>query len=150
VSATDGRPITYRLEVSDAMASTTFDALNVLVATAASVSTMPATVRLESTDGTMVGAMVADGDVERVALLSADGSARSSVSYTATQPSGRTSVHVIVDLVPSASYIVSRDGVVIATVAASSQGVLTFSASEGGRFAIQTQSASAPGQARSL
>jgi hypothetical protein len=156
VSATDNRAITYRVEVSDATEGTTFDALTVLVATAASVSSMPATVRLESTDGTMVGAMVADGDVERVALFSSDGTPQSTMSYTAIH-AGRTSVHVIADLVPSTTYLIARDGVDIATAPASSQGVLTFSASEGGRFTIRAQSthapsapASAPADARSL
>ena len=153
VSATDSRPITYRVEVSDSTEDTRFDALNVLVATAASVASMPATVRVESADGAMLGAMVADGRVDRVALFSADGSAQASVTYTLTHSSGRTSVHVVADLVPSASYVVSRDGVDIATVPASSQGVLTFGASEGGRFTIHTPSApatSAPERARSL
>jgi hypothetical protein len=64
---------------------------------------------------------------------------------------------VIADLVPSTTYLIARDGVDIATAPASSQGVLTFSASEGGRFTIRAQSihapsalASAPADARSL
>ena len=134
VSAEDSRAITYRLEVSDSVASTTFDALNVLVATASSTTSMPATIRLQSPDGTMVGAMVADGRVQRVGLFSAAGAPQPASTYTANYASGRTGVHVVADLVPNAQYVIERDGMSIGTVQASSQGVLTFRSSEGGQF----------------
>ncbi len=137
VSDADTRTITYRLEVSDSVASTTFNALTVLVATASSTTSMPATVRLESTNGTMVGAMVTDGSVQRVALFSADGAPQSGVRYTATCASNRASVHVLADLLPNTRYFIARNGVSIGTVATSSQGVLTFRSSEGGVFAVR-------------
>jgi hypothetical protein len=141
VSATDIRTITYRLEVSDSIASTTFNALNVLVATASSTASMPTTVRLQSTNGTMVGAMVADDSVQRVGLFSTDGAAQSSVSYTANYPHGQTAVHVLADLLPNRQYGIARDGVSIGTVSASSQGVLTFRSSGGGLFTVHNQAA---------
>ena len=104
VSATDTRTTTYRLEVSDSVASTTFNALNVLVATPSSTSSMPATVRLESADGKIVGAMVSDNGVQRIALFAADGSPQATVSYTATYTAEQTGVHVLADLVPNAQY----------------------------------------------
>ena len=139
VSAVDNRPITYRLEVSDSVASTTFNALTVLVATEASIGSMPATVRLQSPDGTMVGAMVKEGSVQRVGLFSADGVPQSSVRYTATYASGRTGVHVLVDLVPNTSYFIARNGVSIGTISTSSEGVLTFRSSQGGLFTARSQ-----------
>jgi hypothetical protein len=137
VSATDPRTTTYRLEVSDSVASITFNALNVLVATPSSTPSMPTTVRLESTDGKMVGAMVSDGSVQRIALFAADGSPQSTVSYTAA--GGQTGVHVLADLVPNAQYSVTRNGTSIDTVSASSQGVLTFQSSTGGLFMAKGQ-----------
>src|SRR5262245_19079541 len=144
VSATDRRTSTYRLEVSDSIANTRFDALNVLVAAPSSMTSMPPTVRLRSTDGAMVGAMVTDGSVERVALFSADGAPQSSVSYTANYASGETGVHVLTDLVPNTRYSIAVDGVTIRTVAASSQGVLTFRSSGGGLFTVRNQDAPKP------
>jgi hypothetical protein len=137
VSASDSRPITYRLEVSDPVANTTFNALNVLVATASSTASMPSTVRLQSADGAMVGAMVTDGGVRRVGLFAADGAAQSAVSYVASYAPGRDGVHVLADLVPDANYLIARDGVRTGIVRASSQGVLTFRSSGGGRFTVE-------------
>ena len=141
VSATDTRAITYRLEVSDSVASTTFNALNVLIATASSTSSMPGTMRLQSVDGAMVGAMVTDGSVQRVGLFSADGSPQSNVSYTANYPSDKTGVHVVADLVPASEYVVARNGVRIGTVSSSSQGVLAFRSSGSGRFTVTRRAA---------
>ncbi len=146
VSATDTRTTTYRLEVSDSVASTTFNALNVLVATTSSTTAMPATVRLESADGKMVGAMVTDGSVQRVGLFSADGAPQSSVSYTANYTSGQTGVHVLADLVPNSQYLIARNGVSIGTISASSQGVLTFQSADGGLFTVRSQAAAAKTQ----
>ena len=139
VSDTDSRPVTYRLEVSDGVASSTFDALNVLVASASSTTTMPDTIRLQSTDGTMVGAMVKDGGVERIGLFSADGAPQSGVRYTATYPSGVIGVHVLADLLPGAQYLIARDGVRIGDYSASSQGVLTFRSGQGGLFTVRSR-----------
>jgi hypothetical protein len=138
VSDTDTRRGTYRVEVSDSAAGATLDALNVLVATDSSTTSMPATVRVSSPNGVMVGAMVADGSVERIGLFSADGTAQSSVSYTASYGSGVTGVHVIADLVPNAQFVVARNGASMAVVSASSQGVLTFTSPEGGLFTIRS------------
>ena len=141
VSATDSRTITYRLQASDSVAGTTFNALHVLVATASSTASMPATVRLQSTNGTMVGAMVTDGSVQRIGLFSADGAPQSAVSYTANYASGHAGVHVLADLVPNTQYVIARNSVSIATVPASSQGVLTFQSPEGGLFTVRHQAA---------
>jgi hypothetical protein len=139
VSATDSRTITYRLEVSDSLANTTFNALNVLVATASSTTSMPTTVRLPSTNGAMVGAMVADGSVQRVGLFSADGGPQSNVGYTANYASGQTGVHVLADLLPNTQYIIARNGVSLGTVRTSNQGVLTFRSPEGGLFTVRSR-----------
>jgi hypothetical protein len=140
VSAEDSRAITYRLEVSDSVATTTFDALNVLLATASSTTSMPTTIRLQSTDGAMVGAMVADGTVHHVGLFSADGAPQASVAYDANYPSGAAGVHVLADVVPSTQYAIARNGLSIGTVSASRQGVLTFQSSEGGLFTVRASS----------
>jgi hypothetical protein len=139
VSADDSRPVTYRLEVSDSVASTTFDALNVLIATAATTNSMPATIRLQSPEGTMVGAMVRDRNEQRIALFSADGTPQSSVDYTANYPSGLAGVHILTDMKSSAQYIVERDAKSIGTVSASSQGVLRFRSEGGGLFSVRTR-----------
>jgi hypothetical protein len=139
VSADDRRPTTYRLEISDSVASTTFTALNVLVATRSSAKSMPATVGLQSTDGAMVGAMVRDGQVQRVGLFSADGVPRSAVSYTAAYASSLVGVHVITGLVPNTLYVIARNGRRISTLATSSHGVVTFRSRAGGLFSLQPQ-----------
>jgi hypothetical protein len=136
VSDTDGRPITYRLGVSDSIAKTTFNALYVLVATASSVTSMPPTTRVEATNGAMVGALVSDGDVRRVGMFATDGTPQSSVTYTANYDAGQSGVHVIADLVASTPYVIARNGTTIGTVPASSQGVLTFQSTGGGVFTI--------------
>lgn len=138
VSDTDRRTITYRLEVSDSLANAAFDALNVLVATPSSTTSMPETVALRSTTGAMVGAIVSDGP-RRVGLFSSNGEPQVAVEYVAHYPRGQVGVHVLVDLVPNAKYFVSRNGASIRTARASSQGVLTFRSSEGGTFALQNQ-----------
>jgi hypothetical protein len=148
VSAADTRAITWRLELSDSIAATTFDALNVLIATAASTTVMPATIRLQSTNGTMVGAIVEDGSVWRVALFSAAGTPQAAVRYSVSSPSGQTGpsdqtgrsgrmgVHVIVDLLPNAEYAVACEGLRIGTVVASRDGVATFRSSAQGMFTV--------------
>jgi hypothetical protein len=139
VSDSDSRTITYRLEVSDSVPTATFDGLHVLVATPSSTTAMPATVRLQSTNGAMVGAMVRDGSVHRIALFAVDGTPKASVRYTASYAPGRTGgVHVIADLVPDSQYVITRDGLSIATLRASSQGVLTFRSPAGGLFTLTT------------
>jgi hypothetical protein len=139
VSGDDNRAITWRLEVSDSVAATTFDALHVLIATPATTTVMPAAIRLQSTDGTMVGAIVEDSGVWRIALFSADGTPRAAVRYSvrpASQASGQTSVHVLADLLPNAEYDVTCDDTRIATVVASRDGVATFQSSATGLFTV--------------
>jgi hypothetical protein len=143
IGPTDSRPITYRLEVSDSIASARFDALNVLFATASSTSAMPATIRLQSMNRAMVGAMVTDGGVQRVALFSADGAPQSSVSYTANF-AGQMSVHVLVDLMPNSTYVLTRNGLILRTVSSSSQGVLAFRSFQGGLFTVYRQADGPP------
>jgi hypothetical protein len=148
VSAADRRAITYRLEVSDAVAAPTFKALHVLIATGASAAAIPPTMSLQAAGGTMVGAMIKDDATWRVGLFSADGGPQTAVSYDAIHASGQKAVHVLVDLTPGARYSVTRDGVSIGDVAASSQGVLTFRTSQGGHFTVTGRSAAsrAPGR----
>lgn len=150
VSASDHRPITYRLEVSDSTANHTFTALNVLIAAASSTTSMPPTLGLRSTGGTMVGAMVKDGSVHRIGLFAADGAPQANVSYTAQYQPGEGGVHVIVDLVPEAEYVITRDGVRIGEGPASSGGVVTFRSSQGGLFTISNRAGAAhrPGSRR--
>ena len=136
VSADDSRTITYRLEVSHSVASATFDALNVLVATSSSATSMPATTRLQSANGTMVGAMVRDGGVQRIGLFSAEGTPQASVQYAASYGPGTTGVHVLADLVANTQCLIARNGTSIGTIPVSSQGVLTFQSSDGGQFAV--------------
>src|SRR5262249_29782496 len=83
VSDTDPRTSTYRLEVSDAAAGTTLEALNVFAALPASTATMPSSTRLRATEGAMAGAMVADGADQRIALFASDGKPQAIVTYTA-------------------------------------------------------------------
>ena len=142
VSADDNRPSTYRLEVADSLASTTFDALNVLIATGASTTTMPATTRLRSQDGGMVGAMVTDGGTERLGLFSADGTPRSGARYVAPVASRRAAVHVLTDMLPGTPYVIECNGASLGTITASGQGVLIFRSTEGGLFTVQSRVAS--------
>ena len=136
VSADDPRPITWRIEVAEAIANTTFNAVNVLVATASTATSMPETIRLSATNGTMVGAMVLDESVWRIGLFSAGGAPQSRVGYTANYPADRPGVHVVADVVPSTPCFVARDGISVGKVVSSSQGVLTFRSSGGGHFTI--------------
>ena len=137
VSAEDRRTITYRLEISDSIANATFAALNVLVAASASTASMPATSRLQSTSGTMAGAMVTDGRVQRIGLFSADGTPQATSRYTASYASGQTGVHVLVDMVSDARCVIARNGTNIGEASASGQGVLVFKSSEGGLFTVR-------------
>lgn len=137
VSAEDRRTSTYRLEISDSITNVTFTALNVLVATPASMASMPATSRLQSTNGAMVGAMVTDGQVQRIALFSAEGAPQATVSYTASYASARAGAHLLVDMTPSARCVIARNGANIAEASVSGQGVLVFKSSEGGQFTVR-------------
>jgi hypothetical protein len=148
VSADDGRTITYRLEISDSVASATFNALNVLIATRSSTASMPTTIRLQSSNGTMVGALVTDGRVQRVVLFSADGAPQASVRYAADYASRQTGVHVLADLVPNTQCLIARNGASIFEVSASSQGVLTFRSTEGGLFTVRCRAAAPHASAR--
>lgn len=165
VSASDSRPITWRLEVSDSAESTTFDALNVLIATSASTTAMPETIRLRSENDAMTGAMVDDGGVWRIGLFAADGTPQTSVRYIAnhadyansaeratpvpaiaansTDPATlanrvaeRPYFHVIADLLPEAEYDVTRDGTTLPRVRSSRAGVATFQSTAGGLFTV--------------
>jgi hypothetical protein len=139
VSATDDRPATYRLEVSDAVAAPAFDALHVLIATSSSATAMPATVGLRSTGGTMVGAMIADGTVQRVGLFASDGTPQVGVSYTAEYRSPQIGTHVILDLMPNTRYRIARDGTDVGIAVSSAQGVITFSSPGGGTFTVRAE-----------
>ena len=141
VSAADSRTITYRLEVSDSVASTTFNALNVLIATASSTTSMPATSKLQSANGTMVGALVTDAGVHRIGLFSTDGAPQSSARYTATYASKRGGLHVLADLMPDTEYSIARNGASIGTAWASRHGVLAFQSSKGGLFTVRSRAA---------
>jgi hypothetical protein len=148
VSADDSRPITYRLEVSDSVAGPTFDALNVLVATPSSTTSMPETVRVRSANGTMVGAMVTEARVPRIALFAASGAPQTSVRYVAAYPSDHEGVHVLADLIPNTQYSIARNGVSLGTAWTSSQGVLTFRSPGGGLFTIHSRAMASLGQPR--
>jgi hypothetical protein len=137
VSDNDSRAITYRLEVSDSVARPTFNALNVLVATAASTTSMPLTIQLRSVDDAMVGAMVLDGGVQRIGLFAAEGTPQANVRYTANYAAGQAGVHVLTDLMPQTPYLIARDGVSLGTASASSDGVLVFHSSGGGQFTVR-------------
>jgi hypothetical protein len=140
VSATDHRTATYRLEVSDSLQSTTFDALHVLIATPSSTIEMPATLRLRSNDRAMVGAMVADGNRQRVILFASNGTPQAGVTYAAHYRSPQIGTHVIVDLLPNVRYRIARDGTDLGVTQASDQGVIAFSSSGGGTFAVRAES----------
>jgi hypothetical protein len=148
VSDADPRPITYRLEVSDSAAGTAFNALNVLIATAASATSMPPTSPVQSTDRTMVGAMADDGEAVRIGLFAAAGVPPSSVRYEARYVMGRTGAHVLTGLVANRSYVIKRDGEPLGIVAASSQGVLTFASAEGGVFTVSARGTTGNATAR--
>jgi Right handed beta helix region len=141
VDTNDTRTITNRVEVANASASTTFDALHVLLATSSSVKNMPQTELLRSQTGNMVGAIVLDGTVERIVLFSADGAAQRSVSYVAAYPAGQLGAHLLTDMTPGANYNIQRDGSRIGTATASKGGVVTFEATGGGSFDIAAAAA---------
>jgi hypothetical protein len=143
VSATDVRPATYRLEVSDAVASTAFDALHVLIATPSSATAMPGTVRLRSTGGAMVGAMIADGAVQRVGLFALDGTAQAGVTYAAHYRPPQIGTHVIADMVPDTRYRIARDGADLSVTKSSAQGVIAFSSAGGGTFTVRAETVAA-------
>ena len=139
VSATDQRPATYRLEVSDSVASATFDALHVLIATPSSAIEMPATLRLCSTDRAMVGAIVADGNSQRIVLFASNGTPQAGVTYAVHYRSPQIGTHVIVDLLANTRYRIARDGMDLGVTLASDQGVIAFTSSGGGTFAVRAE-----------
>jgi hypothetical protein len=106
---------------------------------------MPATERVRSTNGAMVGAMVREGSIERIGLFSATGDPQMTVEYMAPYSGVQTGVHVLADLAPDVQYAIARDGVGIGTIASSSQGVLIFRSSQGGRFTLRSVPNAGPG-----
>jgi hypothetical protein len=134
---------TQRFEVSDpnAGSSTSSLFLTVLAPTASSVSSMPPVSLIDT--GNYRGAFYNDGTLPRIALFSADGTAQTSVNYTATYSSSLTGTHVILDMVPG-TYSVTRDGTAIYSgLTVGSDGSLSFTSTGGLTYAIQA-SGSAP------
>jgi hypothetical protein len=140
VSAGDTRPITNRVEVANGgSASTTFDALHVLLATSSSIKTMPSTDLLRSQSGNMVGAIVLDNALHRIVLFAADGAPQRSVTYVAAYAAGQVGAHVLTDLMPGMTYAIRRDGSSIGTATASKGGVVTFESTGGGSFEVTAE-----------
>ncbi len=63
---------TWRMELSHATRQPNYQFLNVFYATRSTVAAMPATARVTSTDGNMVGAVIKDPAQEHVVMFSAD------------------------------------------------------------------------------
>ena len=63
---------TWRMEIKDPVAKPSYQFLNVFYAAKATTSAMPATARITSTDGNMVGAVSRDPGREHVVMFSAD------------------------------------------------------------------------------
>jgi Heparinase II C-terminal domain len=135
---------TQRFEVSDPNASscsTNCLFLTVLAPTASTVSSMP-TATLINTNK-YKGGFYNDGTLPRIALFSTDGTAQTSVTYTATYSSALTGRHVILDLVPG-TYNVTKDGTSIYSgLIVSSDGSLNFTTAGGTNYAI-TQTSGSP------
>jgi hypothetical protein len=134
----DGKLMTtQRFEVADPNASscsTNCLFLTVLAPTASSVSAMPTTTLI--TTNKYKGGFYNDGTLPRIALFSADGTAQTSVTYTALYSSALTGRHVIADLAPG-TYNVTKDGTTLYSgLTVGTDGSLSFTTTGGTTYAI--------------
>ena len=97
---------------------------------------MPATDKLLSSAGNMVGAVIADASTPRIVLFSNDGTPQNSVAYSVNYGSTLTGRHLIVDLTPGTYDIYQNGTKIFSNVPASSQGVLTFQARGGANYSL--------------
>lgn len=90
------------------------------------------------------GALYNDGVAPAVAIFSLDGTAHTSVTYTASYSAGLTGRHVVTDLTPGNGYAVIRDGTTLSSgLTVASDGSLSFTATGGTNFTV-TQNGSSP------
>lgn len=115
--------------------------LTVLAPTASSVVAMPTTSLIST--ATYRGAIYNDGVTPRVVLFSADGTAQTGVTYTASYSASLTGRHVITDL-NAGAYNVIKDGTTIYSgMAVGSDGSLSFATTGGATYVIQASGAPA-------
>jgi hypothetical protein len=120
-----------RLEISGP-SSVDFNPLTVMLAT----DNTTVTPNITGIDALMMQGALVETSIPQISLFSKDGVAQNSVTYAAAYSSGTTGNHLIVDLVPG-NYDVYRDGTkILSNVVASSQGVLSFSATGGTNFQV--------------
>lgn len=126
---------TKRVTVTDAAPGTTLQGLHAFFAADSSVSSMPTTTKITSSETNMVGLSIVDGSTTWVNLFSISGAALSTtVTYAATI--GSAGRHVIADQVPSTLYRVTQGGTTITLRLSSTQGVLSFDSTGGGTFVL--------------
>jgi len=145
VSDSDSTPITYRTEVSDSVASTDLTALHLLVATSRSVTDLPDVGPIMVPARNMYGAAV-NGTTSKFVLFGAGGKAQESVSYTVS----RAGVHLLFDMTRNKAMTVTLDGVQLASVKASRQGVVAFKAPSGGTISVRATESRAAGPKTSV
>ncbi len=103
--------------------------------TASSTTSMPATIRLQSTrrhDGWRHGRRTARS-ARRPVLRRWSAAGERRATPRTTRQAGRAFTS-LADLLPNARYLIARNGTSIGAASASSQGVLAFRSSEGGLF----------------
>lgn len=103
----DDRIETWRVEIEDPVSKPSYQFMNVFYATKATSSSMPATTRVTSSDGNMVGALIKDPAQEHVVMFSADPRGLPPVGNIIYQVGMDTnSKQMIFDLVPGLGYAI--------------------------------------------
>jgi len=132
VTDTDPTPITYRTEVSDSAASQDLTALHMIKATASTVTDVPDVDEIPVPVRNMFGAAIRTATPKFV-LFAANASPQTSVTYSTSRPG----FHLLLDMAPNKTMVVTLDGAMLGSFKVSSQGVATFTAPSGGVFRVQ-------------
>ncbi len=133
-SDTNSTTVTYRTEITDSVASTDLNVLNVISVTDSGVAAMDPTVNVTSSAGNMVGGMVNKASGSKIVMFSLSGTNQSSVTYSAAY-SGAAS-HYLFDIAPGTYDVYQNGSKILTGLGASAQGVLSFNATGGGSFNI--------------
>jgi hypothetical protein len=103
----DDRMETWRMELKDSVTRPSYQFLNVFYATKVSTASMPATARIASQDGQMVGAVIKDPAQEHVLMFSADPTGAAPVGNIIYEVGLDTNARQhLFDLVPAMGYAI--------------------------------------------
>lgn len=132
-----------RIEVSDPTPSTNLNVMTVIYTTT-SAGSQPTTTKLSTIDGSHIGVLVADTTPKVVVFGKGVTGTSSYPNYASTQYNNvtytanysGTAHHVVANMLPSASYTVTRGGTGIASGTTGADGTVYFTDSIGGNFVV--------------